>query len=195
MSEVFERVPVLLIPLLIAACGSTATSTPTEPASPSSELVTLEGRTICPGSLRWVGENLVGQPADVLEEVQAGFENEPGFLAVVYDGTRAVIVVDSGLLTDWQALLQATDIGVAPSCINTSLLEGVMAVLQVVRPRGGGVSAGYDALDDTIKVNGVDANTLVSALDQWSPGTGAAATAAIVNGTLRIDPRPLPAMH
>jgi hypothetical protein len=135
-----------------------------------------------------VATNLTGAPADALERLQGIYEDDPGFLAVVFDGTEPIVVVDSSMLAEWQDWLAPSGVAVAPSCIDPTLLASVHAVLPAVRPPNGGVIAGYDALNDAVMVRGVDADTLVAALEEWSPGSGSKALAAIAAGTLRIDP-------
>ena len=177
---------------LLAGCGSAEPTSPTETpkATPA-----LSGRTVCPGAVRGVGTNLTGAPADALEWLQGTYENDAGFLAVVFDGTQPVVIVDSNQLAEWRARLAPSGVAVAPSCVDSTLLAAVHAVLPAVRPPGGGVMAGYDALDDVIGVRGVDAETLAAAPEQWSPGMGGTALSAIAAGTLRIDPREVPSLR
>ena len=177
---------------LLAGCGSAEPTSPTETprATPA-----LSGRSVCPSSVPFVASNLTGRPADVLERLQGTYENDPGFLAVVFDGTKPIVIVDSSVLAEWQDWLAPSGVAVAPSCVDSTLLAAVHAVLPAVRPPGGGVMAGYDALDDAIGVRGVDAETLAAALEQWSPGMGGTALSAIAAGTLRIDPREVPSLR
>lgn len=174
---------------LLAGCGW---AEPTSPTEMPTATAAHEGRSVCPGAVQFVAENLRGAPADALEQLQTTYENEPGFFAVVLNGTNSIVVVDSRLLAEWLDRLAPSGVAVAPSCVDTALLAAVHAVLPAVRPPGGGVLAGYNGLDDAIEVRGVDADTLVAALDQWSPGSGSKALAAIAAGTLRIDPRDVP---
>ncbi|MEO5966019.1 MAG: hypothetical protein ABIR11_11185 [Candidatus Limnocylindrales bacterium] len=125
----------------------------------------------------------------MLEQLQATYEQDPGFLAVVFDGTKPIVVVDRAALAEWQLRLVPRGVAVASSCIDTRVLAGVLLVLPTVRPPDGIVSAGYNGLDDSIDVLGVDTDTLVAALEQQRAGGGKAALDAIARGTLRIDPR------
>lgn len=177
---------------LLAGCGSAEPTSPTEmPTATAAQ----EGRSVCPGAVPWVATNLRGAPADALERLQGTYGNDPGFLAVVFDGVKPIVVVDLSMLAEWQERLAPTGVAVAPSCVDSALLAAVHAVLPAVRPPGGGVLAGYFGLDDAIEVRGVDADTLVAALEQWSPGSGTKALAAIAAGTLRIDPRDPPLLR
>lgn len=177
---------------LLAGCGS---AEPTSPPETPTATAALSGRSVCPGAVPWVGTNLTGAPADALEQLQGTYENDPGFLAVVFDGVKPIVVVDPSMLAEWQDWLAPSGVAVAPSCIDLALLAAVHAVLPAVRPPGGSVMAGYNGLDDVIEVRGVDADTLVAAVEQWSPGSGSKALAAIASGTLRIDPRDLPILR
>jgi hypothetical protein len=100
-----------------------------------------------------VESNLQGQVADALEELQASFEGEPGFLAVVSDGEGPVIVVERLWLDQWQLRERPLGIRVAPSCVDSALLASVRRVASDMEvPEGAIVSAGYDALGDHILV-------------------------------------------
>ncbi len=108
-------------------------------------------------------------------------------MAVVFDGSKPIVVVEPARLPDWLIELGPKGIAVAATCIDPTLLAAVQAVLPSVRPPDGIVSGGYDALNDSIGVIGVDADTLLAAIDQQAAGMGASARAAIAAGTLRID--------
>jgi hypothetical protein len=179
-----------LFAALATGCASTPTSTTL--AGPASTPAPAEGRTTCPGSVLRAETDLTGAPADALEQLQATYEDDPGFLAVVFDGTKPVVVVESARLAEWQLRLLPSGVAVARSCIDPALLAAVHAGLPLLPPVGGMVSAGYDGLDDTIFVLGVDAETLVRTVDGVSPGAGRAARDAIADGTLRIDPSRMP---
>src|SRR3990172_11704996 len=82
---------------LLAGCGSAEPTSPTETprATPA-----LSGRSVCPSSVPFVASNLTGRPADVLERLQGTYENDPGFLAVVFDGTEPIVIVHSSLFAE-----------------------------------------------------------------------------------------------
>lgn len=168
-----------------AGCGSAATTAPAATRDPAESHV---GRTVCPGSVPWVATNLRGAAADTLEQLQGTYEQDPGFLAVVFDGTKPIVIVERAALTGWQLRLAASGMAVAPSCVDPGLLAAVHEVLPTVAPADRIVSAGYNALDDTIDVLGIDADTLVAALEEFQAGSGGPARNAIAEGTLRIDP-------
>ena len=150
------------------------------------------GRTVCPGSVPWVATNLRGAAADALEQLQETYEQDPDFLAVVFDGTKPIVIVEAAALSAWQLRLAGRGITVAPSCVDPGLLAAVHDVLPTVAAPDVIVSAGYNVLDDAIGVLGVDADTLVTAIEKLHAGSGGAARDAIANGTLRIDPRQVP---
>ncbi len=194
MRSMGARAPALAVLCLLsltelAGCGSAATNTPTATADPRAPRV---GRTVCPGSVPWVATNLRGAPADALEQLQGTYEQDPGFLAVVFDGVRPIVVVERRALAAWQLRLAPRGVAVAPSCIDPGVLAAVHAVLPAVASPDRTVSAGYNGLDDAIDVLGIDADTLVAALETLQPGGGDAARDAIADGTLRIDPREVP---
>jgi hypothetical protein len=157
---------------------------PTPSATPMTQPT---GRSVCPGAVPRVETILSGPIADTLEQLQGDYEQDAGFLAVVFDGTKPVVIVEAGRLGEWRTRLAPRGVAVAPSCIDPSLLAAVQAALLTIQ-RVWIVSAGYDALDDCISVLGVDQATLVSTLEKQSPGTGSAALDAIAQGTLRINP-------
>jgi hypothetical protein len=136
-----------------------------------------------------VATNLRGAAADTLEQLQGTYEQDPGFLAVVFDGTKPIVIVERAALAGWQLRLAASGVAVAPSCVDPGLLAAVRAVVPTVAPPDGITSVGYNGLDDTIDVLGIDADTLVTALEKRQAGSGSAARDAIADGTLRIDPR------
>jgi hypothetical protein len=132
--------------------------------------------------------NLSGAPADSLEQLGATYENDPGFLAVVWDGQRSIVVVETAQLLAWQARLAPLGIVVARSCVDPALLRTVEAALPLVNvPEGVITSVGYDGLADAISVSGVDPEPLLAAMDAILPGARSEAVAAIANGSLRID--------
>ena len=77
-------------------------------------------------------------------------------------------------------------IAVAPSCVDPSLLVAVLDAVPRLTPPDGISSVGYNALDDSIDVIGVNADALVNALDGKDHNVGALARIAIVEGTLRV---------
>jgi hypothetical protein len=178
---------------LVLALGGCAASVPS-PSTLSSGLpveVLHVGRTACPGSLAQIAQAIEDDATvDLLEGLQTTYEGDPGFLAVVWDGTRAVIVVETGWLPAWQTRLGPLRIAVAPSCINPALLAAIHTALpRIAAHSGGGIMAGYNVVDDAINVMGVEPDDLLAALDEVHPDARNAAVAAIADGTLRIDPR------
>jgi hypothetical protein len=174
---------------LVSACGAPAPSVPDAGVEAPAVLPRV-GRSVCPGSVTQVGRDLGGAAADSLERLQGTYENDPGFLAVVWDGRRGVIVVESAQLIAWQARVAPLGIAVARSCVDPALLATVHAALpRIPVPGGGIISAGYDGLDDAIFVLGVDTDVLVAAMDEVRPGVKPAALAAIADGTLRVSPQ------
>jgi hypothetical protein len=152
--------------------------------SPSSN---SHGRTVCPGAVVDATGQIPADSVDVLVRLQETYENDPGFLAVVWDGRRPVIVVDRAQVQVWASRLAGEGTAVAPSCIDPTLLALVYEALPRINVPGES-GAGYDALDDAIFVTGVDTDVLLTALDAVRPGVRVAALAAIADGTLRIDP-------
>lgn len=134
--------------------------------------------------MRW---NLKGAAADTLEQLQATYEGMPGFRAVVFDGTKAIVVVDAASMPGWLAELTPKGIAVAPSCVDPVLLDAVMAAVPALTQPDGGSTAGYNALDDTIEVRGIEAVALLAALNEVDPALGASARGAVAAGTLRIN--------
>jgi hypothetical protein len=130
--------------------------------------------------------------AEALQELQATYEESPGFMAVVHDGASPIIVVDRALLPQWHAQMAPRGVRVAPSCVDARLVDAVLAALPKIDSTGGASSTGYDAIRDAIIVRGVKADDLVAAIRQFTPELGDAAEQAIAAGTLRVDSRPLP---
>ena len=164
--------------MLLSGCGA---------AIPSNHV----GRSVCPGAL----PNLTGTQlaADVDEAVrlQTTYENDAGFLAVVWDARGNVVVVDRTQLGGWQERLGPMNVAVAPSCIDSELLGLIYAALPRMHSDGGGsFGAGYDAVDDTIFVDGVSPDVVLQELDAMQPGARVAGLLAIGNGTLRIKSGP-----
>lgn len=179
----------LLFASAVSGCAAPSASPNTVPTSSAIAAAPFVGRSVCPGAVSRVMTDLRGAAADALEQAQGNYEQDPGFLAVVFDGTKPVVVVEPARLAEWQVRLAPLGVAVAGSCIDPALLAAVKAVLPLVRPPDGIVSGGYDALDDAISVIGVDAEALVATLEKASPGTGRAALDTIANGTLRINPQ------
>jgi len=174
---------------LLSGCAWLDVEVPTPTDVPAAG---LEGRTACPGSVPAVLTNLRGGSADALEELQATYASDPGFRAVVFDGAQPIVVVDAATLPDWQLRLGPLGLAVAPSCVDPELLAAVHRVVPVVAPADRTITAGYNALDDRIFVMGIDADTLIRALEEQAPGAGDAALDAIAEGTLGIDEQPIP---
>ena len=171
---------------LAIACGEPSRSGSASSADPASL-----ARSVCPGSVPRVLTNLSGARADAVEQLQGRYGEKPGFLAVVFDGTQAIVVVESGQLAEWRAGLAPSGVSVAPSCIDVELLRGIHAAVPAMSNGAGIVSGGYDGLADRIDVDGVAPETLFRALDALGPGGADAAREAIANGTLHLDPGPL----
>ena len=178
--------------VLLSGCAWLDVELPVPTAEPTAGPT---GRTECPGSVPSVLTGMRGGLAIALEELQASYVADPGFMAVVFDGSEPIIVVDSATLADWQVRLRPRGLAVAPSCVDTELLAAVHEVLPTVVPPDGSVSAGYNGLDDSIDVMGIDAELFIAALEGHAPGAGDAALAAIADGTLRIDEEALPQMR
>ena len=179
---------IVVIAFSLAGCGGSPPSG-TDSGSSAAEGPTPSGRSLCLDSVREAQTNLQGQAADALEELQASNEGEPGFLAVVFDGQDLVIVVERALLNDWELRERPPGIRVAPSCVDPALLASVRHVVSGMEGVDGAIlSAGYDALDDSIFVRGVSSADLLLALDELNTQAGRTARVAIADGTLRISP-------
>lgn len=170
---------------LITSCEAPIPSVPV--GSLDSSPPTNNGKSSCAESIGRIDMNLSGAAARIVEDLQAQFERDPGFLAVVFDGAEPVVIVDRNQLAAWRARLGA--IAAAPSCVDVSLLEEVKAVLPSVANGGGIASAGYNAETDSIDVHGADFEALMLALEKLHPGSGEAARTSLAAGTLRVDPR------
>ena len=179
--------PVLVatfVAVVLSTCGGNAPST----GGPSASGVRLGGRTACDGGVPQVASNLKGPVVDALEQLQETYGDDPGFLAVVWDGRRSVIVVTTGQLLAWQARLAPLGIAVARSCVDPALLAIAKAALPGIKvPEGAIASVGYDGLADAISVLGVEPEQLFAAMEAVQPGARSAAIAAVADGTLRID--------
>ena len=178
--------------LLLAILWGCA-SGPAPSPSPSITPPPASGRSTCPGAVAVVETNLTGGPADALERLGATYQGDPGYLAVVFDGRNAVVIVESDMLPAWQARLAPGGIAVARSCVQPGLVRAVeQAMSRVVVPKGMIVSSGYDGLADAVRVSGVDQDTLVAAIGQGSEAAREAAIQAIADGTLRVNPQAMP---
>ena len=182
--------PTSFMPATPAPADETASPGVSLPApAPSSST-----RSVCQGSVASVSNNLTGAPADQVEQLQGTYENDSGFMAVVFDGSKPVVIVDQSQLSSWQTRLKPKQIAVAPSCVDPRLVDAVQAVLPSlacsINSAGGNyaISAGYNGLDDGIDVRGIDSDTLISAIAKSDPAMADASRAAIAAGTLRIDP-------
>jgi hypothetical protein len=174
-----------LLAVLIASCGPSSAAPPAsigELAIPANGV----GRTVCAGSVPDAAETVPAAGAGVMERLQATYEGDPGFLAVVWDNRQPVIVVARGDLAAWQAQLAPLKTAVAPSCVDQTLFALVHEVLPRM-PNQGVISGGYNAVDDAIFVSGVDADALLAELDALQPGAKAVALTAIADGTLRLS--------
>jgi hypothetical protein len=123
--------------------------------------------------------------SDVMEGLQTSYEDDPGFLAVVWDNREPVVVVARAELGAWQTRLAPLKTAVAPSCIDPTLLALVHEVLPRLSDQGFR-SAGYNGIEDAIFVSGVDTDALLTELDALQPGAKGLALAAIADGTLRV---------
>lgn len=168
---------------LLGGCAMAPAPSP----KPTASAVAAQGRSRCPGSVPVVRGNLKGAAADTLEQLQGTYEERLGFRAVVFDGTKAIVVVDAASLPAWIAELTPKGIAAAPSCVDPMLLDAVMAAVPALTPPDGGSTAGYNGLDDTIEVGGVGAVALLAALDEVDPALGKSAEGAVAAGTLRIN--------
>lgn len=168
---------------LLGGCAIAPAPSP----EPAASAVAAQGRSRCPGSVPVVRENLKGAAADTLEQLQGTYEERPGFRAVVFNGTKAIVVVDAASLPGWLAELTPKGIAVARSCVDRALLDAVMAAIPALTPPDGGSTAGYNGLDDTIEVGGIGAVALLTALDEADLALGESARDAVASGTLRIN--------
>jgi hypothetical protein len=175
--------------VLALACGllGGCAMAPEPSPEPTADAVAAQGRSRCPGSVPVVRGNLKGAAADTLEQLQGTYEERPGFRAVVFDGVKAIVVVDAASLPGWLAELTPKGIAVARSCVDPVLLDAVMAAVPELTPPDGGSNAGYNALDDTIEVGGIRTVALLEALDEVDPALGESARDAVAAGTLRIS--------
>jgi hypothetical protein len=185
-----QRIPIAVraaagIALLGALLVGCATA-PAESPGPTAIAAATQGRSRCPGSAPVALTNLQGAAADTVERLQSTYEAKPGFLAVVFDGAKATVVVEAARLPEWLAELTPKGIAVAPSCVDPILLAAVKAALPGLAPDGM-VSAGYNGLDDAIEVVGTGEDALLPALDLQQAGMGDQARAAVAAGTLRIN--------
>ena len=149
----------------------------------------VTGRSVCDGSLVSVEPVASGAAADRLEELQATYEGQPGFLAVVVTDSAPTIVVEAGRLAAWRSSLADTDVDVAPSCIQPDMLRALqIAAPQIAGEPGAIVSIGYDALDDAIRVRGATVDRVIEAVRPEDPDVAEAIPDAVTAGTLRIGP-------
>ena|SRR5436190_13256806 len=182
-----------MICLLFTAVLACCTSRPAAPPSRSVSPQPATGRNVCSGAIAVAETGLTGGPADTVELLQRTYQNDPGFLAVVFDGTKAVVVVESAMLSVWQARLAPSGVAVAPSCVDPTVIHAVdQAMSTLVVPSGMIASGGYDALADAITVLGIDQDTLIAAIGRVSDASRQAAIQALADGTLRVDPQPMP---
>jgi hypothetical protein len=172
----------ILMTVLVAGCGPSVASSP----GSSTRVV---GRTSCPGAVLTAMSDLTGTAADAVEALGTSYGDQPGVLAVVYDGSKPILIVERQGFPIWSAKLAGTGVSVAPSCIDPDLLAGLQAVVPELARSGVIVSAGYDGLDDAIVVSGGDPGTVISAVENYRPGLGDRAQEAIRQGTLRVDDR------
>lgn len=175
-----------VLALVCGLLGGCATASAPSP-EPAASAVVAQGRSRCPGSVPAVRGNLQGAAADTLEQLQGTYEERPGFRAVVFDGAKAIVVVDAASLPGWLAELTPKGIAVARSCVDPVLLDAVMAAVPELTPPDGGSTAGYNGLDDTIEVGGIGTAALLAALDEVDPALGESARDAVAAGTLRIS--------
>lgn len=183
MSVVRAAWVLALVGGLLGGCAMAPAPSSGPPTSPFA----AQGRSRCLGSVPVVLGNLKGAAADTLEQLQGTYEERPGFRAVVFDGTKAIVVVDAASLPAWIVELTPKGIAVAPSCVDPLLLDAVMAAVPALTPPDGGSTAGYNGLDDTIEVRGIGADPLLVALDAVDPALGETARDAVGAGTLRIN--------
>jgi hypothetical protein len=182
-------VAAIILVFVLVGCDGSGPALPTRSAGQADGGVPV-GRTVCPGSVKQALRIDDDATADLVEGLQTRYEGDLGFLAVVWDGRNAVIVVEAARLLAWEARMASRGITVAPSCINPALLAAIQAALpQVAARAGGGIMAGYNGVDDAITVMGVEPDDLLAALDEVGPDARDAAVATIADGTLRIDPR------
>jgi ABC-type glycerol-3-phosphate transport system substrate-binding protein len=144
LSVVRALVAVALLGGLLAGCAATATQS----SGPTASAAAPQGRSRCAGSVPVVLTNLQGAAANTLEQLQGTYEAKPGFLAVVFDGTKAVVVVEAARLPAWLADLTPNGIAVAPGCVDPALLDAVKAAVPALTPADGISSAGYNGLND-----------------------------------------------
>ena len=168
---------------LLAGCA--AASGPS--AGPPASAAQAQGRSRCAGSAPVALTNLQGAAADTVERLQGTYEGRLGFLAVVFDGAKPIVVVEAESLPAWLADLTPKGVSVAPSCVDPALLAAVKAAAPALTPPNGISSDGYHGLDDYIDVLGVGADALLAALDKQDPALGARARNAIASGTLRVN--------
>ncbi len=183
---------IALVAVLVAAACQMAVIPPSAPSTEALPDLPPAGRSLCADGVRNVIRRVEGGAATALERLQAAYENTPGFIAVVHDGAKPIIVVDAALLSEWRARIAPSGVTVASTCVDRQLLATVKAALsEVRRPPNGTAAAGYDALDDAIVVEGVELGELLEALRQLTSSAETAALEAIAAGTLRLDEQPL----
>jgi hypothetical protein len=178
----------LALVLLLGACAPSPGA-----EAPETELdANHVGRTRCPGSVPVAQTNLRGAAADSLEAVQGEHGLKPGFMAVIFDGTQPIVVVEAARVAEWENAMGGKRIAVAPSCVDPELLDAVMTVIPALPPPDGAVTGGYNGLNDSIELQGVASDALLAALQRLLPGMEERAAAAMAAGTLRVDEGPIP---
>lgn len=176
----------LAVLMAIGSCGPVSPAIASADVEPTPQF--RVGRSVCPGSVPRVLDNMGGGVADQVEALQTAHQDEPGFRAVVNDGERAVIVVDAAALADSTARMAGTGVGVAPSCVDARLRPVVEASMaQIELPPDGILSVGYNGLDDVIEVRGLTRDELMDAVRNAAPAAHDLVLRGFADGTLRMD--------
>ena len=118
------------------------------------------------GALPKLETDLTGKLADVAEQLQAKYENEPGFLSVVYGGGSFWVVVDGVSSGEWTKALPADGARVVASCIDSGLIDSAKSVVAEAKYSDGEYSSVlYDVFNDSVQVTStLDAAFLADAI-------------------------------
>jgi hypothetical protein len=178
---------VALIALSLAP-GTAASSRSVPVDAPAT--VTAESPSDCArGALPKLETDLTGETADEAERLQAMYEDEAGFLAVVFGESTFWVIVDDANLGPWADEVAGDGVVVVSSCVMSDVADSARAAIaEVTHSAGQFSSVAYNAHTDSVELITTEdpvamRNEVASRLGQ---ARGASEDAAFADADLQI---------
>lgn len=132
-----------------------------------------------------------GEAASRVEAVQGTYENMPGFLGVLSDGSQVSLIVEAETVVDWEKRVAQTDLHVMASCVPSELVAAAKWSVLGSDYSGGGFSTVlYDVFTDSVVITTtLDPDSVREAINDRLPAGAAPFSNSDVNAdsALRVE--------